>query len=80
MTENKRKTGTAEIVNKNGKRVLRLIQIFPDGSPKNIFDIPVDMPEVRVNRLLGQPRWKDGSLLDIQQRTDEEYTKKNHIA
>lgn len=80
MTENERKTGTAEIINENGKRFLRLTQIFPDGNSKNVLDISIDMPEVRVNRLLGQPRWKDGSLLGIQQRTDEKYTEKNHIA
>lgn len=80
MTENKRKTGTAEIIVENNHRVLRLIQIYPDGSPKNILDISIDMPVVRPNNMIGQPRWKDGSLLNTQQKTDEKYIKKNRIA
>ena len=80
MSENKIKTGTAEIIVENGQRVLRLTQIYPDGSPKNILDIPVEMPKVRINRLTNQPRWKDSSFLTIDEKTDEEYQTKNHIA
>jgi DNA-binding transcriptional regulator YiaG len=78
MTENKKTTGIAEIISENNRRFLRLAQIFPDGSLKHVDCM--EIPKVRKNSLLGQPRFLDASLLNVQQRTDELYTKDNHIA
>lgn len=79
MEKNKLKTGTAEIVTVDGQRFLKLVQIFPDGRPKTIIGIPIELPEIR-NPFLDQPRFLNASLLNTQQKTDEKYTTDNHIA
>lgn len=78
MTENKSKTGTAEIVIAKKRRFLRLVQIFPDGSPRRIDNMEV--PKMRKISQSNQPRWKDGSYLTTEQKVDENYQTKNKIA
>lgn len=75
MTENKRPTGRIEIVVTTNRRYLELIQINPDGSPKNVIEI--DMPLVRKGP---NTRHLNASFLTKEEATEENFLRDNHIA
>lgn len=71
------RTGTIEKLTVGNFNFLILTQFKKDGSPARYALVEIIE---RKNPLLGQVRWKDASLLNTQQRTDELYTRDNHIA